>query len=328
MKDMMKRFDLYQPEDIASALELFDKLGSDSWKMAGGQDSLDWFKDRAKRPSSVIDLSKIDEMRGIRETSDGLEIGALTTLTEITENTLIRNHYSLLSTAASRVASPQIRNVGTIGGNICQDTRCWYYRGGIDCYRAGGTTCYADTPEGMNREHCLFEANRCVAVTPSDTAPTLVSMDATMVVVNKKGERIIPAGEFFIGPEIDIERMTILQPDDLLTAIRLPKIWAGAIFYFEKVADRNTWDFALANVALAMRLKNNIIEDIRITCGGVQCIPKRMLVAESIARGSEKNEETAILAGSSASRGAVPLNYNHFKIPLLENLVMRSIRDS
>ena len=325
---MMKRFDLYQPEDIPSALELFDKLGPDSWKMAGGQDSLDWFKDRAKRPSSVIDLSKIDEMRGIRETSDGLEIGALTTLTEITENTLIKNHYSLLSTAASRVASPQIRNVGTIGGNICQDTRCWYYRGGIDCYRAGGTTCYADTPEGMNREHCLFEANRCVAVTPSDTAPTLVSMDATMVVVNKKGERIIPAGEFFIGPEIDIERMTILQPDDLLTAIRLPKIWAGAIFYFEKVADRNTWDFALANVALAMRLKNNIIEDIRITCGGVQCIPKRMLVAESIARGSEKNEETAILAGSSASRGAVPLNYNHFKIPLLENLVMRSIRDS
>ena len=325
---MMKRFDLYQPEDIPSALELFDKLGPDSWKMAGGQDSLDWFKDRAKRPSSVVDLSKIDEMRGIRETSDGLEIGALTTLTEITENTLIRNHYSLLSTAASRVASPQIRNVGTIGGNICQDTRCWYYRGGIDCYRAGGTTCYADTPEGMNREHCLFEANRCVAVTPSDTAPTLVSMDATMVVVNKKGERIIPAGEFFIGPEIDIERMTILQPDDLLTAIRLPKIWAGAIFYFEKVADRNTWDFALANVALAMRLKNNIIEDIRITCGGVQCIPKRMLVAESIARGSEKNEETAKLAGSSASRGAVPLNYNHFKIPLLENLVMRSIRDS
>ena len=328
MKDMMKRFDLYQPEDIPSALELFDKLGPDSWKMAGGQDSLDWFKDRAKRPSSVVDLSKIDEMHGIRETSDGLEIGALTTLTEITENTLIKNHYSLLSTAASRVASPQIRNVGTIGGNICQDTRCWYYRGGIDCYRAGGTTCYADTPEGMNREHCLFEANRCVAVTPSDTAPTLVSMDATMVVVNKKGERIIPAGEFFIGPEIDIERMTILQPDDLLTAIRLPKIWAGAIFYFEKVADRNTWDFALANVALAMRLKNNIIEDIRITCGGVQCIPKRMLVAESIARGSEKNEETAKLAGSSASRGAVPLNYNHFKIPLLENLVMRSIRDS
>lgn len=325
---MMTRFDLYQPEDIPSALELFDKLGPDSWKMAGGQDSLDWFKDRAKRPSSVVDLSKIDEMRGIRETSDGLEIGALTTLTEITENTLIKNHYSLLSTAASRVASPQIRNVGTIGGNICQDTRCWYYRGGIDCYRAGGTTCYADTPEGMNREHCLFEANRCVAVTPSDTAPTLVSMDATMVVVNKKGERIIPAGEFFIGPEIDIERMTILQPDDLLTAIRLPKTWAGAIFYFEKVADRNTWDFALANVALAMRLKNNIIEDIRITCGGVQCIPKRMIVAESIARGSEKNEETAKLAGSSASRGAVPLNYNHFKIPLLENLVMRSIRDS
>ncbi len=327
-KDMMKDFELFQPTDVAGALELLDKYGPDGWLMAGGQDSLDWFKDRAKGPKAVVSLSRVESMHGIRETADGIEIGALTTLTEITESGLIRNNYRLLSDAASRVASPQIRNVGTIGGNVCQDTRCWYYRGGMDCYRAGGSTCYADTPEGMNREHCLFGADRCVAVSPSDTAPALVALDASMVIRNKDGERVVAAGDFFIGPDVDIERMTVIEPGDILTAIRLPNAWAGATFYFEKVADRNTWDFALVNVAAAMKVNDDVIEDIRIACGGVECTPRRMRVAEEIAKGSAKNEETAKLAGGSASRGAVPLNYNHFKLSLIENLVMRAIRDA
>ena len=324
----MKDFELFQPTDVAGALELLDKYGPDGWLMAGGQDSLDWFKDRAKGPKAVVSLSRVESMHGIRETTGGIEIGALTTLTEITESGIIINDYRLLSDAASKVASPQIRNVGTIGGNVCQDTRCWYYRAGIDCYRAGGTTCYADTPEGMNREHCLFGADRCVAVSPSDTAPALVALDASMVIRNKDGERVVAAGDFFIGPDVDIERMTVIAPGDLLTAIRVPNAWAGATFYFEKVADRNTWDFALVNVAAAMKVNGDIIEDIRIACGGVECTPRRMRVAEEIAKGSAKDEETAKLAGGSASRGAVPLNYNHFKLSLIENLVMRAIRDA
>ena len=327
-KDMMTRFELYQPADIAGALELLEKLGPDGWVMAGGQDSLDWFKDRAKRPQAIVDLSRIESLRGIRETGDGIEIGALTTLTDIAESDVIKSRFSVLSDAASRVASPQIRNVGTIGGNVCQDTRCWYYRAGTDCYRAGGTTCYADTPEGMNREHCLFGADRCVAVSPSDTAPALVALDASMVIQNGNGERVVAAEEFFIGPKDDIERMTVLGPDDILVALRIPNTWSGATFYFEKVADRNTWDFALVNVAAAMRIDGNVIQDIRIACGGVECIPRRMTVAEDIAKGGAKDEETAKLAGGSAARGAVPLNYNHFKISLLENLVMRAIRDA
>jgi xanthine dehydrogenase YagS FAD-binding subunit len=234
----------------------------------------------------------------------------------------------LLADAAGRVASPQIRNVGTIGGNVSQDTRCWYYRGGIDCYRAGGSTCYADTPEGQNREHCLFGADRCVAVTPSDTGPALVALDASMVIRNLQRETVVPAEEFFVGPDVDIERMTVLQAGDVLTAIRIPATWSGATFYFEKVADRQTWDFALVNVAAAMKLSGDTIDDIRIVCGGVQCTPRRMTVAEDIARGSAKDEETANLAGGSASRGAAPLNHNHFKMPLLENLVTRAIRDA
>ncbi len=327
-KDMMPQFELYQATDINNALDLLDDLGSTGWKVAGGQDSYDWIKDRIKRPEALVDLSRIESMKGIRELDGGLEIGALTTLTEIEESDLINAKFKLLADAASRVASPQIRNVGTIGGNVSQDTRCWYYRGGIDCYRAGGSTCYADTPEGQNREHCLFGADRCVAVTPSDTAPALVALDASMAIRNRNGETVVPASEFFIGPDIDIERMTVLQPGDILTAIRIPATWAGATFYFEKVADRQTWDFALVNVAAAMKLNGDTIEDIRIACGGVQCTPRRMTVAEDIAKGSAKDEETAILAGGSASRGAVPLNHNRFKMSLLEKLGTRAIRDA
>lgn len=327
-KDMMPMFELYQPTDIDSAVDLLDRLGADSWKIAGGQDSLDWLKDRAKRRSAVVDLTRIASLKGIRETADGIEIGALTTLTEIEENPLVRENFGVLAEAASRVASPQIRNVGTIGGNVAQDARCWYYRSGLDCYRAGGSTCYADTPEGMNREHCLFEADRCVAVSPSDTAPALVALEASMVIRNADGERVVPAEEFFIGPQIDIERMTVMQSQDVLTAIRIPNTWAGATFYFEKVADRKTWDFALVNIAAAIKTSGDTIDDIRIAAGGVQCTPRRMTVVEDVVKGSARNEETAKLAGGTASRGATPLNYNHFKIPLLENLVMRAIRDA
>jgi xanthine dehydrogenase YagS FAD-binding subunit len=327
-KDMMPMFELFQPTDLAGALDLAERFGADGWKVAGGQDSLDWLKDRAKRTQAVIDLTRIPELTGIRETADGVEIGALTTLTEIEESSLINEKFALLAKAASRVASPQIRNVGTIGGNVSQDARCWYYRSGMDCYRAGGSTCYADTPQGMNRDHCLFGADRCVAVTPSDIGPALVALDASMVIQNADGERVVPAGDFFIGPNVDIERMTVLQAEDILTTIRIPDTWANATFYFEKVADRNTWDFALVNIAAAMRVAGGVIDDIRVVTGGVQCVPRRLTVVENVVKGSAKNAETAKLAGGSASRGATALNYNEFKIPLLENLVLRAIRDA
>ena len=326
-RDMMPEFELFQPADLENAFSLFDRYGESAWKLAGGQDSLDWFKDRNKRPLAVIDLKGLG-LSGITETAEGIEIGALTTLTAIAENAMIRANYGLLATAAGRVASPQIRNVGTLGGNLCQDARCWYYRSGLDCYRAGGNTCYADSPEGMTREHCLFGAERCVAVTPSDTAPALVALDAVMVVQNAAGIREIPAEQFFIGPEVNIEKMTVLEPGDILTSVKIPAKWAGARFYFEKVADRATWDFALVNVASAMLMDGDTVADIRIVCGAVQCVPRRLNVVEDIVRGSTRDEETISLAAGAAARGATTLNYNHFKIPLMENLVRRAIRDS
>ncbi|MDE2725766.1 MAG: xanthine dehydrogenase family protein subunit M [Gemmatimonadota bacterium] len=328
LKDMMANFELYQPATIDHALNLMDRYGDDGWVLAGGQDSFDWFKDRAKKPRAVIDINGIDDLQGIRETADGIEIGALTTLTEIETSALIKEKYGVLADAARHVASPQIRNAGTIGGNVCQDTRCWYYRYGLDCYRAGGNTCYADTPEGIDREHCLFEADRCIAVSPSDTAPALVALDARMVVVNGDGEKEVQAEGFFIGPDVNIMRMTILQPGDLLKSIVIPNTWADARFYFEKVAERNTWDFALVNIASAMKVENDAIVDIRMVCGGVACVPLRLTVVEEVVKGSLQNGASADLAASAATQGATPLNYNGFKIPLMENLVKRAIRES
>jgi len=328
-RDMMGGFELYQPDSVEGAVELLERFGAEGWALAGGNDSLDWFKDRVKRPKYVVDLTGIEALKGIRETADGgVEIGALTTLTEVERSDVIQGRYQVLADAARRVASPQIRNTGTLGGNVCQDARCWYYRYGVDCYRAGGNTCYADTPEGQNREHCLWGADRCVAVSPSDTAPALVVLNATMVIVGPNGQREVLAENFFIGPDVDIERMTVLTPGEVLTAIRLPAEWSGARFYFEKVADRNTWDFPLVNIAAAMVVTGDTIERIRLAAGAVQCVPRRLTVVEEVVTGQPKSAETAQLAGQSAVRGATPLNFNHFKIPLLQNLVTRAIRDA
>jgi xanthine dehydrogenase YagS FAD-binding subunit len=328
VKDMMPGFELYQPTQLDDALALLDRYGKDGWKMAGGNDSLSWFKERVKRPKAVIDISRIVTLKGVRETPDGIEIGALTTLTEIERNPVIRAKYRVLADAARRVASPQIRNTGSIGGNLAQDARCWYYRYGLPCYRAGGNTCFADTPEGVNREHALFDADRCVAVSPSDTAPALMALDAKMLIKSLKGERVASAEEFFIGPKTDITRLTSLKPEEILTAVRIPNSWAGARFYFEKVADRDTWDFALVNVAAAIVVDNGVVTRSRIACGGVSAVPRRLTVVEEVIQGKPVEEATAKLAGQSAIRGARPLNYNQFKIPLMANLVTRAVRDA
>ncbi|HEY6256020.1 MAG TPA: xanthine dehydrogenase family protein subunit M [Xanthobacteraceae bacterium] len=328
IRDMMPNFELLQPTTLVDALTLLDRRGQDIWKMAGGNDSLDWFKDRVKRPKAVMDLGGIAELRGIRETTDGIEIGALTTLSEIANSKVIRAKFGVLADAAGRVASPQIRNASSIGGNVSQDARCWYYRSGLPCYRAGGSTCFADTPAGMNREHAIFDATRCIAVSPSDTAPALVVLEAKMVIKSAKGGRVVDADQFFVGPAADITHMTVLKPEELLVALRIPNKWAGARFYFEKVADRNTWDFALVNVASALKVTNGTIDAARVACGGVSCTPRFIKVVEEVVKGGKQDEETAELAGKTASHGARPVTYNQFKIPMMENLVKRAIRDA
>jgi xanthine dehydrogenase YagS FAD-binding subunit len=326
IRDVMPAFELFQPQSIDDALALQARYGEKSWVLAGGLDSFDWFADRIKRPAFVIDLSQIKELTGVRTVSDGLEIGAMTTLTEVVRHPVVREKYGILPEAAEAAASPQIRNQGTIGGNVSQDARCWYYRGGWPCYRAGGNICYADTPTGLNREHAILLADRCVAVSPSDTAPALIALDAKMVVRGPKGEKVVNAEDYFIGPGIDITRMTILRPGDLLTAIRIPSTWAGAQFYFEKVRDRKVWDFPLVNVASAIKTSGNTIDQMRLAVNGVAAHPVRLTAVEAAVAGKPRNEETAEMAGQLAIKGAKPLQYNGFKVPLMRNLVKRAIR--
>jgi xanthine dehydrogenase YagS FAD-binding subunit len=289
-------------------------------------DTFDWLKERTKRPAVVVDFGGVEELRGIREAGGGLEIGATTTLTEIVRHPAVRERFGLLMEAAELVASPQIRNQGTLGGNVTQDTRCWYYRSGWSCYRAGGNICYADTPTAMNREHAIFGADRCVAVNPSDTAPALIALDAEMVIRSASGERVVSAEEFFVGPGIDIMRMTALRPGELLTTIRIPGTWAGAQFYFEKVRDRQVWDFPLVNIASAIKPSGQAIGEARLVVNAVAPRPWRLRAVEDAVRGKPRNEETATLAGALAVAGAQPLAQNGYKVPLVRNLVKRAIR--
>src|SRR5213594_4452286 len=279
--DMMPAFELFQPTSIADTLTLLGRYRGDAWVMAGGLDSFDWLKDRIKRPRYVVDIGGVAELKGIRASGAGLEIGAGTTLTEVVRHPVVKEKFGILLEAAEAAASPQIRNQGTIGGNVSQDTRCWYYRAGWSCYRAGGNICYADTPTAINREHAIFDADRCVAVNPSDTAPALIALDAKMVITSTRGERVVNAEDFFIGPGTDITRMTVLQPGELLTAIRVPATWAGAEFYFEKVRDRQVWDFPLVNVASAIKFSNGKVDAARIVVGAVAATPKRLANVEA-----------------------------------------------
>jgi xanthine dehydrogenase YagS FAD-binding subunit len=325
IRDVMPTFQLYQPTSVADAQKLLQQHGPEALVLAGGLDSMDWLKDRIRKPKAVVDLAGIDELRGIRETSDGVHIGAMTTLAEVAQNPVIRQKYGVLAQASEVVASPQIRNQGTVGGNVSQDTRCWYYRAGWPCYRAGGNICYADTPVGRNREHAILHAERCIAVNPSDTAPALIALDAKFVVSTPNGEQVVDAEDYFVGPDLDITRMNILRPGYLLTEIRIPSTWASAEFYFEKVRDRNVWDFPLMNVASAIRSSGDTIQNIRIAVNAVAARPLRLKMVEDAVRGKPRNAATSEAAGKLAVHGAVPLQFNAYKIPLMRNLVKRAI---
>ena len=325
VRDGMPPFDLYQPASIEDALALAGRLGADAWMLAGGLDSLERFKDQLKRPKAVIDLGRIETLRGVRQAANGeMVIGPMTTLTEVAVHPLLRERFGLLATAAGEVASPQIRNQGTLGGNVSQDTRCWYYRGGFQCYRAGGNLCYADTPEGMNREHAIFGARRCVAVSPSDTAPALVALEAQFVIRNGGASRTVAAEDYFVGPADDITRLNVLGPGDILTEIRIPQIWAGATFYFEKVRDRPVWDFPLVNIAAVMDTRGNAIERARFVLGAVAAKPWRLPKVEAAVAG-KATRDAAAAAEDIAAQGAVPLAHNSYKMTLVRNLVKRAI---
>jgi xanthine dehydrogenase YagS FAD-binding subunit len=275
-------------------------------------------------PSRLLDIKRVEGLEsGIEETDQGLTLGALTTLTEIETHATINEHYPVLAEAAALAATPQLRNMATIGGNLLQRPRCWYFRNGdLNCWLKGGEDCPAY--DGENQLHALFGGGPCYAVHPSDPASALLTLDAEVRVRGKSGERSLPLTQFFALPTADRRTETILEPDDLLISIRIPALPDGTRSTYLKAMERKVWAFALVGVAAALRREGNEIIDARLTLSGVAPIPWRAHDAERELIGAEVREETFARAADAALAAAQPLAHNGYKLPFTRALIRRA----
>ncbi|HSR51238.1 MAG TPA: xanthine dehydrogenase family protein subunit M [Acidobacteriota bacterium] len=291
---------------------------------AGGTDLLGCLREETFPVDKVVSLGQIEEFKGVRATRDGgLRIGALTTITEVAEHPEISSRYPGLSQAAAAVASPQLRNQGTLGGNLCQRPRCWYYRGQFHCLKKGGDECFAFA--GENRYHAIFGGGPCYIVHPSDTAPALVALEAQLTIAGPEGERRVPAGDFFVLPRERIDREVILKADEIVTEVLLPRPAANLRSSYRKVRERLAWDFALTSVALALEFDGSSISKARVVLGGVAPIPWRAEAAEQVLKGKTITRDTARQASLAAAQGADPLEQNAYKVELVKGVVEESL---
>jgi len=281
---MLPDFTYERPGSLDEALEHGAPAGA--VLHAGGTDLLGCLRDGVFSAEKVVSLSGLEELRGIRSTGNGgLRIGALTTLTEIASDASIGESYGALAQAAASAASPQLRNQGTIGGNICQRPRCWYYRGDFHCLRKGGSTCYAIA--GENHYHCIFGGSGCYIVHPSDTAPALQALGASVRIASRSGSRTVAMEEFFVLPADDIRHENILEPGELVTEVVVPAVAAGTRSVYRKVRDRGAWDFALAGLAAVVRMDGDRVEEASLVLSGVAPRPWRAVDAERSLAGGE-----------------------------------------
>jgi xanthine dehydrogenase YagS FAD-binding subunit len=312
---------------IRSLKEATEHLSSDGARVhAGGTDLLGCLRDNVFEAKKIVSISGLKNLRGVWETKEGgLRIGALTTITEIADSKKVRDYYPALAKAASEVASPQLRNQGTIGGNLCQKPRCWYYRGEFHCLRKGGPTCYAY--QGENQFHCIFGSGGiCYITHPSDTAPALVAYQATLRIVGPRGTKLLPIEKFYVLPNQDVRKETVLKPNEILTEILLPPQSKGLLSSYRKVRARQSWDFALAGVALALKLKEDRVEKARVVFSGAAPIPWRSKEAEQTLTGNPLNTDTITRVVNAALKNAEPLEKNSYKIPLFQGILEEELR--
>lgn len=290
---------------------------------AGGTDLLGCARDEVFEVEKLVSISRLDELRGIDRSGDGgLRIGALTTISEIAQSPLVRESYPGLSQAASDVASPQLRNQGTLGGNLCQRPRCWYFRGDFHCAKKGGDLCYA--VEGENRYHAILGGDPCYIVHPSDTAPMLVALGAEVRISGSAGDRAMPLQDFFVLPDEDLSRENVLDQGEIVTEVRLPE--AGNMkSSYRKIRERGAWDFALVSVALAIRMSGSTIASARIVLGGVAPVPWRSEDAEKALVGRAPDAAVAADVAAAAVADARPLEQNAYKELLVKGAIVESL---
>lgn len=327
----MKTFEWTNPTSVNEAVKLLrvptaTDIDEAPRPIAGGQDLLTTMKDYTSRPARLVNLKNIRGLNRITLTARGLTIGALVTLTELEEHAGVRRNFPGLSEAARSIATPQIRNLGTVGGNLCQRPRCWYFRlEEVICLKKGGSECYAAT--GENKYNAIIGGGPSFIVHPSDLAPVLVALDARVTVNGANGRREIPLDKFFTLPaEGNVRRENVLENDDIITEIFVPASPLAAHSTYLKFKERESLDFALAAVAAAVRLgSDRAVQDVRIVLGGVAPIPWRVPAAEKFLVGKQLNADVLSEAAKIALKDAQPLEKNAYKVPLAQTLVRRAL---
>jgi xanthine dehydrogenase YagS FAD-binding subunit len=320
---MMPPFAYVRPGSLKEAFEHLQ--GVNAHVHAGGTDLLGCLREEIFEAHKLVSITGLQELHGVARSADGgLRIGALTTVAEVSENPLVRERYPGLARGASEVASPQLRNQGTIGGNLCQKPRCWYYRGEFQCLRKGGATCFA--ARGENQFHCLFGSDeRCYIVHPSDTAPPLAALKARVEIAGPDGRRQMPVEEFHVLPADDVKRETWLEPGEILTAVHLPPPSASLRSSYRKVRARRSWDFALAGVALALNVDGDQVIDGRVVLSGAAPVPWRSRPVEEVLRGRKLGADTIEAAAEAVVEEARPLEKNAYKLALFGGVVREEL---
>jgi xanthine dehydrogenase YagS FAD-binding subunit len=293
--------------------------------VGGGSDLLALMKERIAGPDVLVNLKTIKDLDQVKPANDGVKIGGLITLDALSRHDLIRTRYTVLAEAAETVATPQIRNVGTLAGNVCQRPWCWYFRNGFPCYKNGGNTCFSFG--GENQFHAIFGGGPSYIVHPSDTAVALLALDAKFRIAGPSGERILPAAEFFALPQQNPARENVLGPDEALAEIQMPATRMGTRSTYHKIMDREAWTHAVVSAAIVLEMDKQVCRSARVVLGGVAPVPWRLPKVEQMLAGQRINEALAAKAGETALEGAKPLAKNAYKVPLTKGLVRRTLLD-
>ncbi|MGB7726044.1 MAG: xanthine dehydrogenase family protein subunit M [Dehalococcoidales bacterium] len=320
----MNNFEHADATTIADAISLLASNGS-SVPIAGGTDLLTQIKLGLIKPGRLVNLKTIPGLDLITVVNNGLNIGALANLDTIANNSVVRVQYPALIKAIEVTASPQLRNSGTVGGNLAQGPRCWYYRGQFQCWMKGGERCYARN--GENSHHAIFGNGRCNQVHPSDLAPVLIALGAEINIEGIRGRRTIPLSDLFQIPHEGSRQLTILDPGEIITMIHLPTPVSGSRSTYFKAMERKVWSFALASVAVQLVIEDGVIRNPVIVLGGVAPKPWRLPKSEESLRNQTINREVITAAAETAVEGAQPLNANHYKIPLVKGILTEVLSD-
>ncbi|MFP4532808.1 MAG: FAD binding domain-containing protein [Desulfobacterales bacterium] len=316
---MLPQFSYVRPDSLKDTVKHLNAKGAAVH--AGGTDLIGCLREGIMDVDKVVSLSALPDLKQIKETADGgLLIGALATITEVSENPLVQKKYPGLARGASEVASPQLRNQGTIGGNLCQKPRCWYYRGEFDCLRKGGDTCYALA--GEHQFHAIFGHDRiCIITHPSDTAPPLVAFAAKVRTMGPDGKRTILVEDLHVLPKKNPQAETVLKPGEVITHIELPRPPANLRSAYRKVRARRSWDFALAGVALALEMDGDKVINGRVVLSGAAPVPWRSKPVEEAIRGRRLDAQTIERAAQAVVEGADPLPGTAYKLDLFKGVI-------